>query len=203
MGDAEVGHLDAPVGTEQHVLGGHVAMHDAALVGSLQGRKQLALDVAGRGRRERTGPLHELLDGLAGHVLHDDERRARRAAAVVDGHDVRMVQGGRRTRLAVEPGHELDVVGETLAQHLDRHEPLEGRVGRQVDLGHAAAAQPPLQAVAAGDQPPGDAGRAALCLGLRIIEGQTEHTSGREWVGAERRRPSRRAPRGRLAPLAV
>ena len=153
MRDAEVGHLHAAVAGEQHVLGGHVAMHDAAVVGRLQGGQQVALDGARRGRRESALAPDALLQRLARHVLHHDVRGSRRAAAVVDGDHVGVVQGGGGPRLAVKASHELLVVGEALAQDLDRHQPVQGGVARQEDLGHAAAAQAPHHAVAAGDQP--------------------------------------------------
>jgi hypothetical protein len=53
----------------------------------------------------------------------------------------------------MEARHELLVVSEALAQDLHRHESLQRGVARQEDLGHAAAAEPPLDPVAAGDQP--------------------------------------------------
>jgi len=153
VSDPEVGHLDPAVPREQDVLGGHVAVDDAAVVSRAQGGEQTELDVARHGRRQAPGALDELLHGLAGDVLHDDVRSACRAAAIVDGDHVGMVQGGGRARLAMEARYELVVIGEPLAQDLHRHQPPQRRVLRQEDLGHAAAAQPPLDPIAAGDQP--------------------------------------------------
>src|ERR1019366_4946402 len=70
-----------------------------------------------------------------------------------EGGRVGVVQGGGGARLAMKTSHELLVVREPLAQHLDRHEPAQRRVFGEKDFGHATAAQPPFDPVAAGDQP--------------------------------------------------
>lgn len=94
--------------------------------------------------------------------MYEDPRRA---AAVVDGDHVGVVQGRGGARLAVKARHELLVVGEALAQDLDRHQAVQSGVARQEDLGHAAAAQAAHHAVAPGDQSAvgrvGGAGRGA------------------------------------------
>ena len=73
-------------------------------------------------------------------------------AAVEDADHVRVLEAGRRRRLAAKPLHELLVLGEALVQELQRHAAVEHRVLGAPDVRHAAGAQAPQQPVAPGDQ---------------------------------------------------
>src|SRR5665647_200466 len=130
----------------------------------------------------------------------------------------RQVQGGGRARLAMEALHELLVVGEALAQDLHRHEPPQRRVSRKEDLSHAAAAQPSLDPVAAGDQPAlrrgGSIGRrrrrargggsVAGSFAVWIVRGQTEHLVGESsWTSVAPATARNPAAGGRLRLMAV
>ena len=61
---------------------------------------------------------------------HRDDQLAVLLAGVVDRDDARMVEPGREARLAQEPLAEALVVGEVAGDHLERHRPVEGQVGR-------------------------------------------------------------------------
>ena len=68
-------------------------------------------------------------------------------AAVVDGHDVAVVQAGGRLRLDAKAFEELGVGGQARLEHLDGHEPAEAFVLGEVDVGHPAAAERESDAV--------------------------------------------------------
>ena len=77
---------------------------------------------------------------LAFHILHRIVVHAAVAAHIVDGHDVLMLETGRRLRLVLE-ALQLPLVergGER--QDFERHPPVQGDLFRLVDDAHAAAA---------------------------------------------------------------
>src|SRR3712207_9391057 len=108
-------------------------------------------DLAGDLERSLRQDLPALLEDLAerptGDVLHDDERLHVAAvggqllAGVVDRDDVRVVQPGRRLRLAAEPRLEGRVGREVGAEPLDRDRAAQPEVGGTADLGHPAPAE--------------------------------------------------------------
>src|SRR5690606_27790553 len=115
-----------------------------------------------------------LSQGLAVDVLHDDEReRMPRAPGiddlvlpgVEDRDDVRVVEAGRRLRLAAEAQKEVLVTGEVRSQHLEGDLPTEPCVVAGVDVGHAATTDEAAGLVAA----PEDAGCRAHALHLGSI----------------------------------
>jgi hypothetical protein len=111
-------------------------------------------ELAGHGHRPlHRGRLH-VAQRAAGDELHDEEEAAVLLADVVHGHDVGMVEGGRRPRLAQETLARLGHVGRR--QQLDRHLAVEGDVAGPPDLAHAALAEHLHEAVAAPEQLPGD-----------------------------------------------
>ena len=57
---------------------------------------------------------------------------------VVDGQDVRVVEGGHGPRLALEPCEPFGVGGQLRGQHLDRDLASQPRVAGAVDLAHPA-----------------------------------------------------------------
>ncbi len=68
-------------------------------------------------------------------------------ARVVDRHDVRVVEAGRRPRLALEAGDEIVVVGQLGQQELHRDRSTEDLIDGLVDLGHLGPADPALEPV--------------------------------------------------------
>ena len=75
-----------------------------------------------------------------------------------------MDQLGDGQRLAPEAGDEALVVGEVLGEDLDRDRPLEGQVGRLVDVRHAARTEPVAELVAARE----GAGRPSFASSRRL-----------------------------------
>ena len=74
---------------------------------------------------------------LALHVLHDDEVDAVFVADVVQGADVRVIEGGDRERFALKPGARLRVIEPGGRQDFDRDNAIQPRVARFIHLAHA------------------------------------------------------------------
>ena len=82
-----------------------------------------------------------LLQRRALQILHGDEGAAVLLADVVNRADVRVIQGGRGSGLALESIQRLRVASEFVGQELERDKAMEPRVLRLVDHAHPAAAQ--------------------------------------------------------------
>ena len=68
----------------------------------------------------------------AAEVLRDEVRLALVVAPVVDGEDMRVVQGRGRLRFGAEPAEKGLVVGQRLVQQLGGHAPPKARVVGEV-----------------------------------------------------------------------
>ena len=80
--------------------------------------------------------------------LHGDPQAAVVIAAVVDGDDVRVVQGRHHLGFLVEPLPVLVIVTDLGAEHLEGVTPGQARMLRQVDLAHATDTEGSLDGVA-------------------------------------------------------
>ena len=95
-----------------------------------------------RFRRLESPPAsHQVAEGLAFDVLHDDVRNAVLRACVVDGDDVGVREPRREPRLPQKTLLVLLVRGEILGEPLDRDWPVELGVVRELDRRHAPAAE--------------------------------------------------------------
>jgi hypothetical protein len=151
LGDAEVEDARDAVDTDEQVLRGHVAVHDAqrhALVAGLVCRVQPGERAAQHRQRHRCGhalaalarQTRERGQRLALHILHHDEQLALARHHVQRGHHVGVPDARREPRLVQEHGHELRVGSELRVHALDGDAP--GEAGRPhqlafVDGGHA------------------------------------------------------------------
>ena len=151
-GDAEVRDLRVAVVVHDHVVRLEVAVDDPALVGEAGGAQDLNPEVDRLLLRQWRLGREDVLERAALQVLHRDVVGALVLAAVEDRDHVRVLQAGRRRRLAPEALHELLVLGEAAMQDLQGHLAAEVRVLGAVDVGHAAGADPVLDPVAAVDQ---------------------------------------------------
>ncbi len=142
-----VGAVGASARVEEHVGGLHVAMHEAARMGGIQGARQLGED-ADRVRRVQTAALEALIQVTPLDVAHGDEEEVFGRPSLVDRDDVRMVDRRGQLRLAEEAVTERFVLGEAGGQQLERNSPLEPQILGQVDDAHAAPAQQRLDPVA-------------------------------------------------------
>ena len=145
--------LTMPSRGDHDVPGLDVAVDDRRGVGGARPRQACAATSAacsGWWSARRRGGSRP---GAAGHVLHDDEVACTGLveAEVVDLDDVGVHQARGRKGLAAEARHERGVIGEVLGQELDRDGALQTLVEGELDGGHAADAEPALEAVAAGD----------------------------------------------------
>ena len=145
-GQAEVGDAQPAVVAEQEVGGLDVAVDEAAAVGVVEGPGGLEADEQGLRRREPDALVEHGAQAAAAEVLGDDVGRAVVVAPVVDGDDVRVVQGRGRLRLGPEAAEEGVVVGEGGVQDLHRDPAAEAHVVGQEDLGRRAGAD-------GGDEP--------------------------------------------------
>ena len=136
-GKPEVQDLRAALAREEDVVRLQIAVDDVPLVGRGQAARDLraVLDrLAGRQgaafeRRPERFALEQLRDDVVDTALRSD---------VVDGQDVRMVQGSRRAGLLLEALQAIGVGRRRSWQHLDRHVAIEPRVAAAVDLAHPA-----------------------------------------------------------------
>jgi CheY-like chemotaxis protein len=147
--DAEVHQNREPVAREHDVLGLHVAVDDARLVGMVERLEQ--------GHGEQRGDLRAtqrvLVDEGAQRRPVDELRDDVRALGVggrevEDLEDAGVVQAGDGLRLPFETLPGLGAGREVRMEHLQRHGAAERRVTRSVDHGHAPAADLPIDLVA-------------------------------------------------------
>ena len=140
-GDAEVGHLHAPVPENHDVVGLDVPVDDAPAVGVAQGLDDLGDEMEGLPPVELVPLLlHVLLQGDAVDELHDDVLQVRGPAHIIHRHDVGVRQHGHRPGFIVEAAAELLVLGQVLPQDLDGHQTVEPVVPGLEHPGHAAQA---------------------------------------------------------------
>jgi hypothetical protein len=138
LGQAEIEDLQQPVRRDHQVLGLEVAMDDPGAMRLGQTVRELGAQVEhfaeGQGTRPEPPPQRLPLDALHDDVVRPGHVGGR--AHVVDVHDVRMIEGGGRACLAVEPLQELRV--RAGAQDLDGDGPAEPGVTGAIDLAHAS-----------------------------------------------------------------
>jgi hypothetical protein len=172
LDDAEVGHFHPPVGTNQHVAGFDVAVHQPLGVGGGQRRAHLDGQLGGPAGRQRALPLQQLGQTLTRHVLHHQIVEPRIGTAVEHRHDVGVAQSGCGAGLAAEPFDEQRILGIGRAEHLDRHLSLQHPISGQVHAGHPAGSQQRAELVAAVKGP-----------SLQVLHAQT-------LSGSDHQRPS-------------
>ncbi len=136
---------------QQNVLGLDVAMDDAVPMRVVERVGHLARDAHRLVDAELRLAVELLAKRLALDVGHDVERQSVGRAGVEQRQDVRMLERRRRLDLDGEPlGAEHG--GELRLEHLDRDLAIVLEVRGEVDGGHAAGAQLPLDSVAVGER---------------------------------------------------
>ena len=134
----QVRDLHRAVAADQQVGRLDIAMDDVELIGVLQSGGDLLDDV----QRPHDGNFAPLVDDLVQvgpvDVFHRDVKVAVGFAAVVDGDDIVMPQLRSRLSFRFEPFDERGIGGPFARQNLERHQPLQFGVLRQVDGPHSA-----------------------------------------------------------------
>ena len=142
--DAEVEDLHevgvAVPGDDVHVLGLHVAVHDALAVGVPHGGGDLRGEVKRPPQRQgsflaqqrgEAAPLEELHDQVKALIVGE-------LAKEEDAHEVGVLERRGDARFAVETAHRVRVLRQLRMEDLDGHVAAEGRLRRPVDRAHAA-----------------------------------------------------------------
>jgi len=88
-----------------------------------------------------TVAAHGVAQSLADKVLLHHEVDTTLLPDVEDRRDMRVIQGGRRPCLPLEPSQSIGVLGELRRKHLDGYLPVQARVLREVHLAHPASAK--------------------------------------------------------------
>ena len=140
LGEAEVEDLHLAVLGQHEVRRLDVAMDDAGVMGPRQPARHLQGDVdrLADGQRAAGDARPQRLAGVERHG--DEQATVLGAVDVVDGADVRVVEGGGAARFAVEAIAGRRVPGEVRRQELERDMALEVRVEGLVHDPHAPTA---------------------------------------------------------------
>ena len=160
----EVEHLHRAVGADLDVRGLQIAMDDALLVRGFERLGDLLRD------RQRfvewnRAARDALRQVLALDEFHHQGGDVRRFLEAVDRRDVRMVEGREDFGFALKAREAIGIAGHRGGQHLDRDRPLQIRVGRAIDLAHAAGADLRGDFV---DAEAGAGGKGQGCAGLYV-----------------------------------
>ena len=135
----EVDDLDVAILGDEHVLRLEIAMNDAVLV-----FRQRVTGLDGQIERppqfERT-VLQQVAQRLPTHVLHDDVGASVSLADVVDGGDVRMIDGGREAGFLNEALASIVVLGQGRRNELERGLSMQLLVFNEEDFAHPALAE--------------------------------------------------------------
>ena len=135
---------------EQDIFGLDVAVDDAVFVGVLQRVRHLRGDSHRVVHRQLMLPRQPIPQALPFHVWHDVVDQPVRLAGVEQREDVWVLQIRRGLDLGQEPLGAEDGA-QLRPQHLERDLPVVPQVVGEVDGGHAALPQLPLEAVAVGE----------------------------------------------------
>ncbi len=132
---AEIAHLQEPAFGDQHVAGTEIAVQDAGSVRMVDGVADLTGEIEGPVQVERPVAHDDVLERLAGDVLHHDEEDVILLLGRQDGHDVRMAHRCQQTRL-FEHLAEIEVL---LVRDLEGDLLVNPGVLGQIDAAEAAA----------------------------------------------------------------
>ena len=154
LGDSEVRDLGFPRRAEDHVGRLDVAVQDPRRMRRTQPGEHLGQDPTDPVRTQR--PVGDRVQKRpAGQPLHDQVGRTTALGvltAVVNHHDVRMVERCSRARLEGDAIPELRVGTEAGMEHLDRHGPAQSEIPPVVHRGHAALAEDAADPVAPAEE---------------------------------------------------
>ena len=138
LGQAKVQHLHGPVRPQLDVGRLQIPVDDALFVRGFQRLRDLL------GDRQRLVHRNRSLGDAVSQRRPLDQLQDQRLRAVllqaVDACDAGVVQAGQNLRLSLKAGQSVGISRECLGEDLERDLAVELRVGRLVDLAHAALA---------------------------------------------------------------
>ena len=139
LGETEVENLDDALRRDLDVGRLQIAMDDATLVSGIEGVDNLTRDREGLGRWHWTA-----CDAIGERRPFDQFHHQRSHVAgvfqAVNDGDVRMVQRGKRSPFALEPGESFLLACDGFREDFDCHVATELRVASPIDLAHPALA---------------------------------------------------------------
>ena len=140
LDQAKVGQDNAVIlgGIHHDVAWLDIAVNKAALMCIVECAGELVDNVHNALVREGATCLDEPCQRAPFYVFHGNVVYVVLAAHVIDGDDVRMLQGGRRTRFTQKACHHVRIHCLLGGEDLDRHRVFQHRVIALVDGGHAA-----------------------------------------------------------------
>jgi hypothetical protein len=115
-------------------------MDDARSVRPGQGSRDLNGSPNGLLDRQRT-LLQTRGEGVAFQILEDEIISVAVAPEIVQGTDIRMIERGDRSRLALEAFAQSRVARHACAEDLDGNNAIESRVHGAIDLAHSAGSE--------------------------------------------------------------
>jgi hypothetical protein len=127
-------------GRDEDVRGFDIAMDDSLRVRRIECVRNLDAELDNAVELERMA-FDEMFEGLTFEQLHHEELLSFVFADVVDRADVRMVQRGRGTCLALKTLRRRGILRPLQRQELERHVPAEPDILGAVHDAHAAPAE--------------------------------------------------------------
>ena len=140
MRDAEVGDFYQTIFHYHHIGRLDVAMDDAMFVRKAQTIGDLRGDMGYFFDRQHDAGIENFTQFLAFQELHRHIGHAFRAADVVDGDDIRMIEFAGRLHFALEALLEIDqfLFGEVEVDGFDRDRAVDERIYGLIDDAHGA-----------------------------------------------------------------
>ena len=150
LGDTEIGEQYVVVRRDEDVCRLHIAMDDRlfGIVRGVERTSHTRCDVQRLLGRQMFLLVEEIAQALAGHERHDHCLASVVLHAVVDRHDVGVLELGDDPRLTPESLDCCGVRSELLLEHLDRDDTVEEEVGGKPHLCHAAVREFAINAIA-------------------------------------------------------
>ena len=151
LGDTEVGEQHPTVRRHQDVAGLDVAVDEPGAVCGVERGSDAGSDVDRQLRAEARLHVEQLAQALAVDELHDDGLATGFCEHVVDGDDVGMREAGDGDGFATKALGDHGIRRQARLQPLEGDAAVEGEIGGQPHLRHAALGESPLQSVTVGE----------------------------------------------------
>ena len=141
-GNTEIRKLHLSVYGNDNILGLHIPMDDAAVVGGLQSQRHLDSDAGGLADTQLALSGDVILQGDSFHQLHDNIVNSIVLPHIVHINDIGMGEAGRRLGLPLELVHKVCISAELSLHNLESHHTVQLVILGLIDISHAAGAHP-------------------------------------------------------------